>query len=38
MLILLDKPKIEMKDRDEVAYPFAALSWEVGELIYLYKG
>ena len=27
LLILLDKPKIEMKDRDEVAYPFAALSW-----------
>ncbi len=33
LLILLDKPKIDRQDRDEVAYPFRALSWEVGELI-----
>ena len=24
---------IDMKDRNEVAYPFRALSWDVGELI-----
>ena len=33
LLILLDKPMIEHKDYDNVAYPFAALSWDVGELI-----
>ena len=33
LLILLDKPKIDRHDRDEVAYPFRALSWDVGELI-----
>ena len=33
LLILLDKPEIEHKDYDNVAYPFAALSWDVGELI-----
>lgn len=33
LLILLDKPKIDRQDRDEVAYPFRALSWDVGELI-----
>lgn len=33
LLILLDKPEIDMKDRNEVAYPFRALSWDVGELI-----
>ena len=33
LLILLDKPEIDRQDRDEVAYPFRALSWEVGELI-----
>ena len=31
--ILLDKPKIEHGDYDNVLYPFAALSWDVGELI-----
>ena len=30
---LLDKPEIDRQDRDEVAYPFRALSWDVGELI-----
>ncbi|HJB44622.1 MAG TPA: nucleotidyltransferase domain-containing protein [Candidatus Coprenecus merdipullorum] len=29
LLILLDKPKIDRHDRDEVAYPFRALSWDV---------
>ena len=33
LLILLDKPKIEHGDYDNVLYPFAALSWDVGELI-----
>ena len=33
LLILLDKQEIEMKDRNEIAYPFVALSWDVGELI-----
>ena len=33
LLILLDKQEIEKQDRDEVAYPFRALSWDVGELI-----
>ena len=33
LLILLDKPKIEHRDYDNVLYPFAALSWDVGELI-----
>ena len=33
LLILLDKPEIEHKDYDNVAYPFVALSWDVGELI-----
>ena len=30
---LLDKPEIEHGDYDNVLYPFAALSWDVGELI-----
>ena len=33
LLILLDKPKIEHGDYDNVLYPFAALSWDVGEII-----
>ena len=33
LLILLDKPKIENGDYDNVLYPFAALSWDVGEQI-----
>ena len=33
LLILLDKPEIEHRDYDNVLYPFAALSWDVGELI-----
>ena len=33
LLILLDKPKIEHGDYDNVLYPFAALSWDVGEQI-----
>ena len=33
LLILLDKPEIKHEDYDNVAYPFAALSWDVGELI-----
>lgn len=33
LLILLDKPEIGHEDYDNVLYPFAALSWDVGELI-----
>ena len=33
LLILLDKPEIEHGDYDNVLYPFAALSWDVGEII-----
>lgn len=33
LLILLDKPEIEQSDYHNVLYPFAALSWDVGELI-----
>ena len=33
LLIRLDKQEIEMKDRNEIAYPFVAWSWDVGELI-----
>ena len=33
LLILLDKPKIEQHDYRYVLYPFAALSWDIGETI-----
>lgn len=33
LLILLDKPELEKGDYDNVLYPFAALSWDIGELI-----
>ena len=31
--VLPKEPKIEHGDYDNVLYPFAALSWDVGELI-----
>ena len=33
LLIILDKPKIEKNDYDNVAFPFTALGWEIGQLI-----
>ncbi|MGM9764619.1 MAG: nucleotidyltransferase domain-containing protein [Candidatus Cryptobacteroides sp.] len=33
LLILLDKETIDQKDHDEIAYPFRALSWDIGQLI-----
>ena len=33
LLIILDKPKLEQSDYDEVVYPFTALGWDLGEMI-----
>lgn len=33
ILILLDKPKIEQSDYDEIAFPFTYLGWTLGEQI-----
>lgn len=33
LLLLLDKPKIEQSDYDEVVFPFTYLGWELGEAI-----
>ncbi len=33
LLILLDKPKLEECDYDNVSFPFTLLGWEIGELI-----
>ena len=33
LLIILDKPKIEQSDYDNVSFPFTALGWDLGQLI-----
>lgn len=33
LLILLDKPKIDQSDFDEIAFPFISLGWDIGEMI-----
>ena len=33
LLIILNKPKIEKADYDDVVYPFTSLGWEIGEEI-----
>lgn len=33
LLILLDKPKIEQSDFDDIAFPFISLGWDIGEMI-----
>lgn len=33
ILILLDKPKLEAKDFDEVSYPLVELGWSLNECI-----
>ena len=33
ILILLDKPKIEQSDYDEIVFPFTYLGWTLGEQI-----
>lgn len=33
LLIILDKPKIEQRDYDDVAFPFTYLGWGLGESI-----
>lgn len=33
LLIVLDKPRIEQQDYDDVAYPFTSLGWDIGEMI-----
>lgn len=31
LLILLDKPKLESSDWDNIAFPFVDMGWEIGE-------
>ena len=31
LLIILDKPKIEKGDYDNVVFPFTSLGWDIGE-------
>jgi len=33
VLILLDKPKIDVSDYDDIAYPFTSLGWDMGVAI-----
>ncbi len=33
ILIILDKPKLEQSDYDDIAFPFTLLGWELGEAI-----
>ena len=33
ILIILDKPKVEQSDHDNIAFPFTMLGWELGEAI-----
>lgn len=33
LLILLNKPRVELKDYDEVAFPLRQLGWELGEMV-----
>jgi len=33
LLILIDKPRIEKSDYDNVVYPFTSLGWDLGESI-----
>lgn len=33
LLIILDKPRIEQSDYDNVSYPLTELGWELGEMI-----
>lgn len=33
ILVILNKPKIEQNDYDEVVYPLTALGWKIGEMI-----
>lgn len=33
LLVVLDKPKIEQEDYDNVLYPLTALGWDLGEMI-----
>ena len=33
LLIILDKPKIEQSDYDNVSFPFMVLGWNLGQLI-----
>lgn len=33
LLLILDKERLEKSDYDDVAYPFTALGWELGEMI-----
>ena len=33
LLIILDKPKIEKSDYDNVSFPFTALGWDIGQMI-----
>lgn len=33
ILVILNKPKVEQNDYDEVVYPLTALGWEMGEMI-----
>lgn len=33
LLVILDKPRIEQSDYDNVSYPLTALGWDLGEMI-----
>lgn len=33
LLVVLDKPRIEQSDYDNVSYPLTALGWDLGEII-----
>lgn len=33
LLVILDKPRIEQSDYDDVSYPLTALGWDLGEMI-----
>ena len=33
ILIILDKPKLEQSDYDDIAFPFTLLGWDLGEAI-----
>ena len=33
LLILLDKPRLEENDYDNVSFPFTLLGWNIGEII-----
>jgi len=33
LLVIVDKPKIEQSDYDDITYPLTALGWDLGEMI-----